>query len=754
MSRELVLCVGMHRSGTSLTASLLQAIGLPLPGNLIAADVANPSGYFENRSVVEAQEQLLRDLGVWWPSEAASHGLPEVLQQTPAYRAHVEWLTTYLAEIFRGQNSQLAIKDPRTSLLLPAWREAADRLGIQLKLVICLRQPRDVCWSLVWLDGPSVGMGWGRAQRLWLEHYRALLVQGRDLPAQVAVYEAWLQPELAQSQLQRLAAFLQLNPSAAEISTALERVQPEFNHGGGAQLPAVARSLRRLHSVLARPGAAPRRWKGVAERAAAGLRRRQRWDATRLNLQLLWLRTPWGLGLLGPAFDPQWVKAQLGHSSLRHYRRQFSRQADLRPHPLISPEHLNRERNRCGLPPLRSADELFRHLLDPDLIPLNPHPWFDSRGYQQRSGSLGAAGVHPVLTYLRRARHGQPTPEPDPAWLQSLGAGRPTAELEPLPPLVQQLRPGLVLADPLASLGDPSEGQPRVIRAHEAYWQAIQNAFAVWPGTDRLGPLRWLQEQAGLEQLGCASAPARGLACWWLPGDWPAPLLAELAGADLAQSRAFSHPTALIEALPSERAHEPPILLAITPAVLAQLLDQNSRLPAGTAVLNLAWPEPGQQSAWLHLLAGAERILECRPAVRAYLQGLGLRALWCDPPAPMLLESTAERQLLLGLTSSGAEAQLARQAERLDPGRYSACLRLDAQMLSLGDAAEAPGLWLTQMQRRHGRWLWLSGMPEPDDVRAWALFAWARQRRLPLHLVGEADPGWLDGLYRPEATAS
>lgn len=63
----LILVVGMHRSGTSLLASILQAIGVSLPGPLIEADVHNPYGYFEHRKIVEFQEKLLIDLGRWWP---------------------------------------------------------------------------------------------------------------------------------------------------------------------------------------------------------------------------------------------------------------------------------------------------------------------------------------------------------------------------------------------------------------------------------------------------------------------------------------------------------------------------------------------------------------------------------------------------------------------------------------------------------------------------------------------------------------
>ena len=158
-----------------LTASILENLGICLPGELIDADAANMSGYFENRSIVDAQEKLLKDLGYWWPTERASHGMPSNVVNEEIYINYVDWLTQHLDELLRIGHHQIAIKDPRTSLLMPAWQLAADRLRISLKVVICVREPRDVCWSLVWRDGPSVGMNWSRAQRLWMRHYRDLL---------------------------------------------------------------------------------------------------------------------------------------------------------------------------------------------------------------------------------------------------------------------------------------------------------------------------------------------------------------------------------------------------------------------------------------------------------------------------------------------------------------------------------------------------------------------------------------------------
>jgi hypothetical protein len=753
MKPDLVLCVGMHRSGTSLTASLLQAMGLPLPGRLIRGDAANPSGYFENSRVVEAQEQLLQRLGYWWPTEEASHGLPPKLQHTPAYQAHVHWLTNYLDQLFRGSQTRLAIKDPRTSLLLPAWRQAADRLGLGLKLVICLRQPRDVCWSLVWRDGPSVGMGWSRAQRLWLGHYRALLTQGRGLPAQVAIYEAWMEPSRARNQLLQLAQFLQLNPSAERIQTALEQVQPELNHGGTTQLPAVDRSLVRLHAALAAPNSRPQAWRRVARHSAATLKWHRLLQGAGIRMQLLWLRTPWGRHLLNAALDPELLTAQLGRNSLRLYRQRFASHGDLRPHALISPAHLNRERAQRGLPPLRSADALFAHLLHPDLIPLNPHPWFDCRTYLQATHALGTAGEHPVLTYLRRAQRGEPNPYAHPLWLGSLGAARPTEALEPLPSLLQQLHPGLVKANPAASLGDPDSGEHPVIEAHEAYWRQIADTFALWPGDGEPTPLTWLANQPGVEQLGLTIEPvARGLSCWWLPGDWPAPLLASLAGADPCQCRLFPDPEALIQGLEAHQPHDSPVLLAVTPAVLILLLQRGSPLPAGVAILNLVWPQRELQSAWLHILAGASLVLEHRPALRAYLQGAGLRGLWCAPPAPAAAATGEDQRpaLLLAMGEGWAEAQLSERAPNLDAHRYSAYLRLDAQLLSLGNSPAAPAQWLDQQRRGHGRWLWLNGAPDPGDARSWAVQAWAHKQGVSVTVVKDDNGSshWLDPLCR------
>ena len=764
----IVLCVGMHRSGTSLTASLLQSLGVALPGELISADAANRSGYFENRLIVDAQEQLLQDLGFWWPTERASRGMPSVVRHQPVYRAYVDWLTTHLGQLVaQADGSLLAIKDPRTSLLLPAWREAAQRLSCSLRLVVCLRDPRDVCWSLVWRDGPSVGMGWSRAQRLWLEHYRALLRDGAGLPAQVVHYERWLEPDQAVRQLRLLARFLGQPCGAEQELAALARVRPEFNHGGAPLLPAVHRSLQRLHQSLAKPRPGLNESARQAKRSAAALERHRLRRAAQVRWHLLWLRTPWGRRALGPALDPETLQAQLGTTSLRQFHRCFPHREDLRPHPLISPAHLNHQRLQRGLPPLQTADDLFRHLLYPDLIPLDPHPWFDCRFVQQQTGQLGAPGAHPVLAYL--AALSQPdlnsleTSQVDcfpdlnvPLLLRLTGSGCPYPELE-VPAFVAGLhRVGILLADPIAAFGDPAAGIEQLL-AHERYWDSIQTTFAMWSDADLQSALSWLSQQAGVMGIGLVpQLPLRGSECWCLSGHWEASLLASLAGVEPGGFRWFDTPQQLLEQLHRRHSFEPAPLVALTQPLLEVLLAAQQLLPEGSSILNLVWPRTAQQSAWLHHLVQACLIVECRPAVRAFLQGLGLPAAWPDAthrqaaamkPAAIPADGSS---LLLAVAGGVAEAQLSAAAARLNPDRYEAVLRLDAQFQSLG-APEQALHWLNAQGQRHHRLLWL-GPPLPGgDPKAHAVLAWARQRGMRLKLVdgamdGEAD--WLLPLCR------
>ncbi|MBM3573769.1 MAG: hypothetical protein FJX52_15635, partial [Alphaproteobacteria bacterium] len=59
-SRNVVVILGMHRSGTSAVARLLAQCGLQLGDDLLTqAELDNPNGYWEPRGIVAVHEALL-----------------------------------------------------------------------------------------------------------------------------------------------------------------------------------------------------------------------------------------------------------------------------------------------------------------------------------------------------------------------------------------------------------------------------------------------------------------------------------------------------------------------------------------------------------------------------------------------------------------------------------------------------------------------------------------------------------------------
>lgn len=225
--RRLILIVGMHRSGTSLLSSILAGLGVTLPGRLIPADAANPEGYHEWDRVVDLQEHLLVELDRWWPAEEGLQPLPEGWLEHHATRRTSRELVELLSSHLQGQGPW-AIKDPRTSLLLPLWRLVAAELDLNLQLVLALRHPAEVAASLIQRDGPIVGTDLHRAIGLWLRHTNAVLEDGRGLPLAVVDYGDWFRD--GSGQLQRLVHTLGLEEAGPERQhKVLAHIRPELH---------------------------------------------------------------------------------------------------------------------------------------------------------------------------------------------------------------------------------------------------------------------------------------------------------------------------------------------------------------------------------------------------------------------------------------------------------------------------------------------------------------------------------------------
>ncbi len=125
----------MHRSATSLIASLVQRAGVHLGAQLLEANAQNPRGFFEDVEFYEFHERALRERGKHILVNRAFRFSP-----TPEEDARANELIAA-----RTQNELWGWKDPRTSLFLEFWRAKIPHAHF----LFVYRHPFDVLLSLM-----------------------------------------------------------------------------------------------------------------------------------------------------------------------------------------------------------------------------------------------------------------------------------------------------------------------------------------------------------------------------------------------------------------------------------------------------------------------------------------------------------------------------------------------------------------------------------------------------------------------------
>lgn len=132
---KVLVITGMHRSGTSLVASLLERGGLHLGDKLLEADKGNPRGYFEDVDLYEFHREALASR-----QQHLSVDEGFVFEPTEAERRRAKAIVAG-----RSHRSSWGWKDPRTALFLDFWHEQLP----DARFLFLFRHPIDVLLSLV-----------------------------------------------------------------------------------------------------------------------------------------------------------------------------------------------------------------------------------------------------------------------------------------------------------------------------------------------------------------------------------------------------------------------------------------------------------------------------------------------------------------------------------------------------------------------------------------------------------------------------
>lgn len=167
-----LIVLGMHRSGTSVLARILNLMGCYLgpEGMSTGANPENPKGFWERRDVRQLNDALLHSVGCDWDRVASLDLVNIPTQMTQAFD-EVAARTVLEMDAHRPW----FIKEPRLGLLLPMWLR-----HLEVPVVVNVsRDPVEVAASLQRRNAIPMDAG----LELWEYYTRAAAAATRSLPA-------------------------------------------------------------------------------------------------------------------------------------------------------------------------------------------------------------------------------------------------------------------------------------------------------------------------------------------------------------------------------------------------------------------------------------------------------------------------------------------------------------------------------------------------------------------------------------------
>jgi len=174
MSKKVcILVLGMHRSGTSSLAGSLDKLGISFGQNISAPSFDNPKGYFENNTIQDLNDRVLKEFKIEWDYPGF---LPTNWHNLPKIKAYDAEASEIIKDEF-GKTALIAIKDPRICYLLPFWKRVLKKTGYTTKCVFSYRNPDEIALSLAKRNNFSINKG----QVLSATHLLSAEQHSRDL---------------------------------------------------------------------------------------------------------------------------------------------------------------------------------------------------------------------------------------------------------------------------------------------------------------------------------------------------------------------------------------------------------------------------------------------------------------------------------------------------------------------------------------------------------------------------------------------
>ncbi|MGH6935590.1 MAG: sulfotransferase family protein, partial [Methylocella sp.] len=182
--RNVILVLGMHRSGTSAAAGLFVKLGGAQPKTLMSSGPGNERGYFESQALMTFHDELLASAGSSWTDWRQFN---PAWYQSPTGAAFRKRAKQLFKDEFDGEPLAV-LKDPRVCRFVPFWLEVLAGIKARARVVIPVRAPLEVAFSMRKRDGFSLATG----ALLWLRHITDAEIASRGLPRSIFTWDQLL----------------------------------------------------------------------------------------------------------------------------------------------------------------------------------------------------------------------------------------------------------------------------------------------------------------------------------------------------------------------------------------------------------------------------------------------------------------------------------------------------------------------------------------------------------------------------------
>jgi hypothetical protein len=230
-ARPIYIVVGMHRSGTSLLSHILHYLGVEMSDGNLVVSPSNPGGFWERQEIVALHDEILRIINA--PVKDFSHALPLPVGwwRRPEVQAVKAKLRAYVAAELAKCPGRWGFKDPRTSRMIPLWKEICDELGLAPRFIWAIRSPGDAGESMALKNPKARPIDHDQGCLLWFIYNIDILRNCGPSVAAVVDYESWFQDpkSVGQDLIKRLD--LDWYGPEDELETCLQTfIKPEYRH--------------------------------------------------------------------------------------------------------------------------------------------------------------------------------------------------------------------------------------------------------------------------------------------------------------------------------------------------------------------------------------------------------------------------------------------------------------------------------------------------------------------------------------------